>query len=53
MCTLGILDAQHAAVGSEVTLVWGEPSTRISKYLEPHRQIEIRATVAPAPIGKK
>jgi vanillate/3-O-methylgallate O-demethylase len=53
MCTIGVLDSAHAAIGSEVTLVWGEPSSRKSKYLEPHRQVEIRATVAPAPIGKR
>jgi vanillate/3-O-methylgallate O-demethylase len=53
MCTIGVLDSAHAAMGSEVTLVWGEPSSRKSKYLEPHRQIKIRATVAPAPIGKR
>lgn len=53
MCSLGILDAKHATPGTEVTFVWGEPETRHSRYLEPHRQVEVRATVAPAPIGKK
>ena len=36
-----------------MSFVWGEPESRASKYLEPHRQIEVRATVAPAPIGKR
>ena len=53
MCSIGILDPGHAAPGTEVTLVWGEPESRRSRYLEPHRQIEVRATVAPAPIGKR
>jgi vanillate/3-O-methylgallate O-demethylase len=52
MCTLGILDPKFAAPGTEVTFVWGEPESRRSKYLEPHRQMEIRATVAPAPLWK-
>lgn len=53
MCTLGVIDAKYAEPGTEVTFVWGEPASRASKYLEPHRQIEVRATVAPAPIGKR
>jgi vanillate/3-O-methylgallate O-demethylase len=53
MCTLGILDAKYATPGTEVTFVWGEPESRTSKYLEPHRQMKIRATVEVAPIGKK
>jgi vanillate/3-O-methylgallate O-demethylase len=53
MCTLGILDAKYAAPGTEVTFVWGEPESRQSKYLEPHRQVTVRATVAPAPIGQR
>ena len=55
MVSLGILDAGSAAVGTEVTLVWGEPDggARSHKWLEPHRQMQIRATIAPAPIGKR
>ena len=53
MCSLGILDAKYATPGTEVTFVWGEPDSRRSTYLEPHRQVEVRATVAPAPIGKR
>lgn len=38
-------------VGAEVTLVWGEPDggTRKASVERPHRQIEVRATVGPAP----
>jgi vanillate/3-O-methylgallate O-demethylase len=55
MVSLGILDPAFATVGTEVTLVWGEPDggARSHKWLEPHRQVEVRATVAPAPIGQK
>lgn len=53
MCSLGILDAKYATPGTEVTFVWGEPSSRPSKYLEPHRQVEVRATVEVAPIGTR
>lgn len=55
MVSLGVLDPKHAALGSELTLVWGEPDggARSRRWLEPHRQVEVRATVAPAPIGAR
>jgi hypothetical protein len=42
-------------VGEEVTIVWGEPGggTRKGSTERPHRQIEVRATVGPAPIPGK
>jgi vanillate/3-O-methylgallate O-demethylase len=42
-------------VGTEVTLVWGEPDGGSLKASveRPHRQLEIRATVAPAPYTKE
>ena len=47
--SLAALDLAHAEPGTEVTVVWGEsPNTR-KPHVEPHRQIEVRATVAPAP----
>jgi vanillate/3-O-methylgallate O-demethylase len=41
-------------VGTEVTLVWGEPDggTRKLSVERPHRQAEIRATVSPVPYSK-
>lgn len=37
-------------VGTEVSVVWGEPDGGTAKTtVEPHRQIEIRATVSPVP----
>jgi syringate O-demethylase len=48
MLSLATIDPAHSKPGTEVTLVWGEgESTR--PPVEPHKQVEIRATVAPAP----
>ena len=53
MVSLAIVDAEHAAVGTEVTLVWGEPDGGSRKpQVERHRQFEVRATVAPAPYAE-
>jgi vanillate/3-O-methylgallate O-demethylase len=43
------------AVGEEVTLAWGEPDGGTAKPAteRPHRQIEVRATVGPAPYSKE
>ena len=50
MLTLAILDAAHAAPGTEVTLVWGEEAGGTSKpTVEPHDQREIRGVVSPVP----
>ncbi len=47
--SLATIDVASAEPGTEVTVVWGEePNTR-KLQVEPHRQVEIRATVAPAP----
>ena len=42
-------------VGAEVTVVWGEPDGGSAKASveRPHRQLEVRATVAPAPYTKE
>lgn len=50
MLTLAMLDERHAAPGTAVALVWGEPDGGTSKpMVERHRQVEIKAVVAPAP----
>jgi glycine cleavage system aminomethyltransferase T len=50
MLTLAVLDAAHAAPGTEVTLVWGEENGGTSKpTVEPHVQREIRGVVSPVP----
>ena len=43
MLSLTWIDLARTAVGTEVTVIWGEPG---------HRQKEMRATVAPAPYKK-
>ena len=50
MLTLAMLNNEHATPGTEVTFVWGEEGGGSSKpTVERHRQLEIRATVAPVP----
>ena len=40
-------------IGSEVTVVWGEPNGGSRKTtVDPHRQIEVRAIVSPAPYSE-
>jgi len=47
--SLASVDVAHAEPGTEVVVVWGEePNTR-KPAVEAHRQVEVRATVAPAP----
>ena len=51
--SLAMVENAHAAPGTEVTLVWGEPGRGSSKpTVERHTQVEIRATVAPVPISE-
>ena len=50
MLTLAILDAAHAAPGTEVVFVWGEPDGGTRKpTVERHKQVEIKAVVSPVP----
>ena len=52
MVSLAMLDIDQSAVGTEVTVVWGEEGRGSSKpTVERHAQTKIRATVAPAPIS--
>jgi vanillate/3-O-methylgallate O-demethylase len=54
MLSLATLDEPQAEPGAEVVLVWGEDGggSRSAPWIEPHEQVEIRATVAPAPISE-
>lgn len=53
MLTLAILDNEHAEPGNDVTFVWGEqPGTGSKATVEPHVQMEMRATVAPVPYAE-
>jgi vanillate/3-O-methylgallate O-demethylase len=52
MLSLGVVDPE-IEIGSEVTLVWGEPGGGTQKTtVERHRQIDIRAIVSPVPYSK-
>ena len=53
MLTLAMLNNEHATPGTEVTFVWGEEGGGSSKpTVERHKQLEIRATVAPVPYSE-
>jgi vanillate/3-O-methylgallate O-demethylase len=52
LVSLAMLDADHAELGTELVLTWGEPGGGSRKpQVEKHQQTEIRATVAPAPFA--
>ena len=51
MMSLATIDVALSAPGTEVTVLWGEKPVSAKRGVEPHEQVEIRATVAPAPIG--
>lgn len=55
MLSLAIVDPEFAEPGTRVSVLWGEPEggAKSQPWLEPHRQVEIGATVAPTPIGRK
>ena len=55
MLSLAVVEPEYADPGTRVSVRWGEPEggAKSHPWLEPHRQVEIGATVAPAPIGKK
>ena len=54
MLSLSTID-HDIPVGTDVTLVWGEPGGGSAKASveRPHRQFEVRATVGPAPYTKE
>lgn len=47
--SLATVSVEHAEPGTEVVVVWGEDPHSRKPAVELHRQVEIRATVAPAP----
>jgi vanillate/3-O-methylgallate O-demethylase len=53
LLSLAVVDPKFAEPGTKVSVIWGEPDggAKSGGWLEPHRQMEIRATVAKAPIG--
>jgi glycine cleavage system aminomethyltransferase T len=53
MISLAMVDVAHSEPGAQVTLVWGEEGRGSTKpTVERHKQVEIRATVAPAPYAE-
>ena len=53
MLTLAMVDEAFATPGTEVDFIWGEPDGGTSKpTVEKHRQIKIRAVVAPVPYSE-
>lgn len=50
--SLASVQAEHAEPGTEVVVVWGEEPVSRKPAVEPHRQVEIRATVEPAPYSR-
>ncbi len=49
--SLASIDEAHAEPGTRVTVVWGESPNSTKPAVEPHRQVEVHATVAPAPFS--
>jgi len=50
---LGVdFDADQAEPGTEVTVLWGDSNTIPRADSEPHRQVSVKAVVAPAPYGQ-
>ncbi len=47
--SLATVDAAASTPGTEVTVLWGERPNSAKPAVERHRQVGIRATVAPAP----
>ncbi|WP_172297315.1 aminomethyl transferase family protein [Pseudoruegeria sp. HB172150] len=54
MMSLASVDADFAEHGTEVALIWGEDGggSRSAGNIEAHKQVRIRATVAPCPISQ-
>lgn len=50
--SLATVDLEHCVPGTEVSVVWGEDPISRKPTVEPHRQVEIRATVAPWPYAQ-
>ena len=49
MVSLATVENEFAEPGTEVVVVWGESPVSGKPPVEDHRQVEIRATVAPVP----
>lgn len=47
--SLATIDKQLSEPGTQVTVLWGEEPNSRKPQVEKHRQVEIRAKVAPVP----
>ena len=52
MVSLASLDLEYCTPGTAVVVLWGEAVNSSKPTVEPHKQVEIRAIVAPAPYAK-
>lgn len=50
--SLAVLSPEAAEPGTSVEVVWGEDPVSRKPSVEPHRQVRIRASVAPAPFSR-
>jgi vanillate/3-O-methylgallate O-demethylase len=50
--SIASVDATVAEPGTEVTVLWGEEPNTAKPAVETHRQVKVRATVAPMPYAK-
>lgn len=50
--SLAVVDEEIARPGTEVRVLWGESPRSAKPTVEPHEQIEIRATVESAPLDR-
>jgi glycine cleavage system aminomethyltransferase T len=50
--SLATIDVAHSQTGTEVVVIWGEEPNSRKAQVERHRQVEMRATVAPAPFSE-
>ncbi len=54
MLSLGFVEEEYAAPGTELTLVWGEENGGTKKTtVEPHKQTELRVVVGPTPYAQQ
>jgi len=52
LISLATVDPAVAKPGMEIAVLWGEKPNSSKPAVEPHRQVEIRATVAPVPYAQ-
>ena len=50
--SIASINVASSTPGTEVTVLWGEKPNSTKPAVEPHRQVEIRATVAPCPYAQ-